>query len=86
MFCIVTYILWVALFFDHPFMLSIATLLISSLVNLFVVFTHIVFWTDVLDPCRHSADHPALDVEDGVPPPRAAPAVLRRVVLSRPIE
>merc|ERR1712216_879456 len=32
---------------------------------------------------RHRAeDHRALDVEDGVPPPRAAPALLRRVVLS----
>ena len=27
-------------------------------------------------------DPGALDVEDGVPPPRAAPALLRRVVLS----
>ena len=32
---------------------------------------------------RHRAEDPgALDVEDGVPPPRAAPPLLRRVVLS----
>ncbi len=43
-------------------------------------------FADVPDRCRYSADHPALDVEDGVPPPRAAPALLRRVVLSRRIE
>merc|ERR1711966_143154 len=30
-----------------------------------------------------AADYPALDVAHGVPPPRAAPPVLRRVVLSR---
>ena len=29
-------------------------------------------------------DYRAVDVEDGVPPPRAAPALLRRVVLSPP--
>jgi hypothetical protein len=29
-------------------------------------------------------DPGALDVEDGVPPPRAAPPLLRRVVLNRP--
>ena len=38
---------------------------------------------NVLD-CRPDPDHPALDVEDGVPPPRAAPPLLRRVVLSEP--
>ena len=33
---------------------------------------------------RHRAEDPgALDVEDGVPPPRAAPPLLRRVVLNR---
>ena len=37
---------------------------------------------DVLHHCHHPADHPALAVEARVPPPRAAPAVLRRVVLS----
>ena len=39
----------------------------------------------VLQNVRHrfaDPDHPALDVEDGVPPPRAAPPLLRRVVLS----
>ena len=35
------------------------------------------------DNVRHrTEDHRALDVEDGVPPPRAAPPLLRRVVLS----
>ena len=32
---------------------------------------------------RRAEDPGALDVEDGVPPPRAAPPLLRRVVLSR---
>ena len=31
---------------------------------------------------RRAEDPGALDVEDGVPPPRAAPPLLRRVVLS----
>ena len=40
-----------------------------------------------LVPSRNVLDRPedpgALDVEDGVPPPRAAPPLLRRVVLSQ---
>jgi hypothetical protein len=32
---------------------------------------------DVLDHCQDPGDHRALDVEDGVPPPRAAPPVSR---------
>jgi len=32
--------------------------------------------------CQPAEDHQALDVAHGVPPPRAAPPVLRRVVLS----
>ena len=36
---------------------------------------------------RHRAEDPgALDVEDGVPPPRAAPPLLRRVVLNHCLE
>ena len=47
-------------------------------------FHALIFFYDrnVPDRCRHSADHPALGVEVGVPPPRAAPALLRRVVLN----
>jgi len=36
----------------------------------------------VQDVRRRAKDPGALDVEDGVPPPRAAPSLLRRVVLS----
>merc|ERR1712216_544912 len=39
---------------------------------------------DGVQNVRHRAEDPgALDVEDGVPPPRAAPPLLRRVVLSQ---
>ena len=35
---------------------------------------------------RRAEDPGALDVEDGVPPPRAAPPLLRRVVLNRSLD
>ena len=49
----------------------------------FIFVLQLLFGADnVRYPCQHSADHPALGVEGGVPPPRAAPAVLRRMVLN----
>ena len=41
-----------------------------------------LFYRNVLPECQ-AADPEALDVAHGVPPPRAAPALLRRVVLNR---